>query len=214
MLLLSGFSALLFLWLTVAAAVAEAQTGGFDYYLLSLSYAPNFCAQPGNYKAPRECGTGRRVGFLVHGLWPESNAGRGPSKCAPAQPVGEPLVRTMLRYFPGEAMIQHEWAAHGTCSGLSQADYFAAVRKARDAVAIPPALTAPASAVKLAPDELVTAFTSANPSFPRGAFALSCYRDSELQEARVCFDRNLSPRPCGNGTGLCRARVATLLPVN
>ena len=212
MLMLSGFSALLFLFLALAAG--EAQAGGFDYYLLSLSYAPDFCAQPGGDKAPRECGAGRHVGFVVHGLWPQPTAGRGPSRCAPAQPVGEQLVRVMLRYFPGESLIQHEWAAHGTCSGLSQADYFAAVRKARDAVAIPPSVAAPASALKLSPDDLVSAFTAANPSFPRGAFALSCYRDGELQEARVCFDKSLSPQPCGNGAGLCRNRVVTLLPVN
>jgi ribonuclease T2 len=214
MLMLSGFSALLFLCLAMAAGAAEAQAGGFDYYLLSLSYAPDFCAQPGSYKEPRECGAGRHTGFVVLGRWPQPNAGRGPSKCAPAQPVGEPLVRVMLRYFPGESLIQHEWAAHGTCSGLSQGDYFAAVRKARDKVAIPPSLAAPANALELSPGDLVTAFTAANPSFPKGAFALSCYRDGELQEARVCFDKSLSPQPCGNGAGLCRNRVVTLLPVN
>src|SRR5438105_1778317 len=38
----------------------------FSYYLLSLSYAPDFCAQPTGNKDVRECGTGRRVGFVVH----------------------------------------------------------------------------------------------------------------------------------------------------
>jgi ribonuclease T2 len=212
--MLSGLLALFILCLAVAPRLAEAQSGGFDYYLLSLSYAPDFCAQPGGSKAPRECGAGRRAGFLVHGLWPQSNAGRGPSHCGPAQPVGDRLVRAMLHYFPDESLIQHEWATHGACSGLSQADYFAAVRKARDAIVIPASLAAPASAVNLSPANLLRAFTSANPSFPKGAFALSCYRDGELQEARVCFDKSLSPRPCGNGAGICRERTISLLPVN
>jgi ribonuclease I len=38
----------------------------FDYYVLSLSYAPDFCDEPGGHKDPRECGTGRHVGFVVH----------------------------------------------------------------------------------------------------------------------------------------------------
>lgn len=212
--MLSGLLALFILCLAVAPRLAEAQSGGFDYYLLSLSYAPDFCAQPGGSKSARECGAGRRAGFLVHGLWPQSNAGRGPSRCGPAQPVGDQLVRAMLHYFPDESLIQHEWATHGACSGLRQADYFAAVRKARDAVVIPPSLAAPASAVNLSPANLLRAFASANPSFPKGAFALSCYRDGELQEARVCFDKSLSPRPCGNGAGICRERTISLLPVN
>jgi ribonuclease T2 len=120
----------------------------------------------------------------------------------------------MLRYFPSESLIQHEWATHGTCSGLSQVDYFAAVRKARDAVAIPPSLAVPASAVKLSPANLLSDFAAANPSFPPGAFAISCYRDGELQEARVCFDKSIAPRPCGNGAGICRAPTVSLLPVN
>ncbi|MGA2150227.1 MAG: hypothetical protein ABSH49_35320, partial [Bryobacteraceae bacterium] len=78
----------------------------------------------------------------------------------------------------------------------------------------PASLAAPASAVNLSPANLLRAFTSANPSFPKGAFALSCYRDGELQEARVCFDKSLSPRPCGNGAGICRERTISLLPVN
>jgi len=128
--------------------------------------------------------------------------------------VGDQLVRLMLHYFPDESLIQHEWATHGTCSGRNQADYFAAVRKARDAVVIPASLAAPAKTATLSPANLVTAFKAANPSFPAGAFALSCYRDGELQEARACFDKSLSPQPCGSGAGLCRARVVTLLPVN
>ncbi|MGP8246027.1 MAG: ribonuclease T2 family protein [Bryobacteraceae bacterium] len=212
--MLSGLLALFFLCLAVAPRLAEAQPGGFDYYLLSLSYAPDFCAQPGGVKSARECGAGRHVGFVVHGLWPQSNGGRGPSKCAPAQPAGDRLVRVMLHYFPDESLIQHEWATHGTCTGLSQAGYFAAVRKARDAVAVPPSLAAPAKTMALSPANVLAAFSAANPSFPKGAFAISCYRDGELQEARVCFDKGLSPRPCGSGAGFCRARVVSLLPAN
>jgi len=33
----------------------------FDYYMLVLSYAPDFCAQPAGDKDPRECGDGRQV---------------------------------------------------------------------------------------------------------------------------------------------------------
>jgi ribonuclease T2 len=187
--------------------------GEFDYYLLALSWAPDFCAQPSGRKDPRECGTGRRLGFVVHGLWPQSESGRGPERCAPASPVAHGIVQTMLAYIPTESLVQHEWTNHGTCSGLSAADYFGAVRKARDSIAVPEELKQPSSVVQLSPAQVEARFAAANPSFPREAFALSCYNDGELQEARVCFDKSLVPRPCGARADTCRIPAVTVLPV-
>jgi ribonuclease T2 len=82
--------------------------GTFDYYLLSLSYAPDFCAQPGGNKDPRECGKGRQLGFVVHGLWPQSESGPGPERCGPASPVSQAIVQVMLHYIPSPSLIQHE----------------------------------------------------------------------------------------------------------
>src|SRR5690349_12085510 len=84
----------------------------FSYYLLTLSYAPDFCAQPTGNKDPRECGSGRHIGFVVHGLWPEGESGRGPENCSSTSPVSRDTVRFMLNYMPTESLIQHEWATH------------------------------------------------------------------------------------------------------
>src|ERR1700736_4803939 len=64
-------------------------TSQFSYYLLVLSYAPDFCDQPQGNKDPRECGAGRHVGFVVHGLWPQGETSRGPENCGPARPVSQ-----------------------------------------------------------------------------------------------------------------------------
>src|SRR6476661_4613206 len=93
----------------------------FSYYLLVLSYAPDFCDQPQGTKDPRECGSGRRVGFIVHGLWPQGDDSRGPQNCGSARPVSRAILQATLPYIPTESLIQHEWATHGTCSGLSTA---------------------------------------------------------------------------------------------
>lgn len=187
-------------------------TSDFAYYLLSLSYAPDFCAQPMGDKDARECGSGRHVGFVVHGLWPQGENSRGPQRCGPARPVAADLVNAMLRYIPTESLIQHEWENHGTCSGLSTSDYFAAVRKARDSVTIPADLKQPAQQLNLAPSAVESKLAQANPRFPKGAFRVSCYRDGELQEVRVCFNKDLSPRECGASVGECPAPTVTLLP--
>ncbi|MDQ6701419.1 MAG: ribonuclease T(2) [Acidobacteriota bacterium] len=190
------------------------QTGGtFAYYLLSLSYAPDFCAQPQGNKDPRECGAGRRVGFVVHGLWPQGDSGRGPERCGPASPVSQDLVRLMLNYMPTESLIQHEWANHGTCSGLSAADYFAAVRKTLDSVTIPGDLKAPGMQLTLTPAQIEGKLAAANPRFPKDAFRTSCYGAGELQEARICFNKDLSPRACSASAGECGAPSVVMLPV-
>src|SRR5437016_6737904 len=161
---------------------------GFSYYLLTLSWAPDFCAIPTNPQDPAECGIGKKVGFVVHGLWPQGESGRGPENCKPASTVPQDIVTVMLKYMPTERLIQHEWTTHGTCSGLSVADYFAAVRKTRDSVVIPDQFKAPAQAMKLSPAEIEAAFAAANPSFPKTAFRTSCTQNA-LQEARFCFDK-------------------------
>lgn len=199
--------------LTLCPALPAAPPEGFDYYLLALSYAPDFCAHPGRNKNARECGAGRRVGFLVHGLWPQDELGRGPERCGPASPVARDIVRLMLNYMPTEGLIQHEWRNHGTCSGMSAADYFAMVRKARDAIAIPAGLKQPNRELRLSEAEIEARFAAANPAFPREAFRVSCYSDGELQEARVCFDKSLRPRACTASAGACRVPEVTLLPV-
>ena len=192
---------------------AEGTPGDFSYYMLVLSYAPDFCAEPQGQKDARECGSGRHIGFVVHGLWPQGEDSRGPERCGPARPVAQATVQSMLSYIPTPGLIQHEWTNHGTCSGLSAADYFAAVKKARDGVKVPAELDQPAQQVRLSPTDVEGKLAAANPSYPAAAFRTSCYQDGSLQEIRVCLNKDLSPRACGRSAGECAAGSVTMLPV-
>jgi ribonuclease T2 len=183
----------------------------FSYYLLALSWAPEFCAQHGS-KDPGECGTGKKIGFVVHGLWPQGENGRGPENCGSASPVSQSIVQVMLNYIPTASLIQHEWKTHGTCSGLSVADYFAAVRKARDGLKIPDEFKAPAQVLNLGPPAIESAFAAANPTYPKEAFRTYCTVGA-LQEARVCFDKDLSPRACTVSAGECSLPSIKVPPV-
>lgn len=208
-------------WVVLAVLCAPAQprrsrpraaAGDFSYYMLVLSYAPDFCAEPGGTKDPRECGTGRKLGFIVHGLWPQGDQSRGPENCG-GSPVSQTIIQQTLNYIPIPSLIQHEWTAHGTCSGLSAADFFAALRKARDSITLPPDVNQPPQTLQVSPQQLEAKLAASNPSFPAGAFRTSCYNDAELREVRVCFNKDLSPRACGASAGECRAPSVTLLPV-
>jgi len=186
--------------------------GDFSYYLLSLSWAPDFCAQPNVPKNDRECGAGRHVGFVVHGLWPQGENSRGPERCRSASPVAQEIVQRMLAYIPSEGLIQHEWTNHGTCTGLNAAQYFENVRKAFDSVLIPAQYNNLSRQIQVSPADLESKFAAANPSFPRTAFRVSCH-GSELQELRICFSKDLKPRACTDSAGECRLGSIAMRPV-
>jgi len=185
----------------------------FSYYVLVLSYAPDFCAQPSGDKDARECGAGRHVGFVVHGLWPQGETTRGPENCGSASPVSQDIIAATLSYIPTESLIQHEWKAHGSCSGLTAQDYFTLVRKARDSVKIPEDLNQPSEQKQLNPADFVSKFAGANPGFGKESFRISCYPSQELQEMRICLNKDLSPRACGSSAGQCNADSVTMRSV-
>jgi ribonuclease T2 len=118
----------------------------------------------------------------------------------------------MLNYIPTESLIQHEWSTHGTCSGLTAGEYFSAVRKAREAVIIPAEFKAPSREMHLSPGQIASKFAAANPSFPPGAFRVSC-QNNALQEVRVCLTKDLRPRNCGSSAGMCRLDEMLVRPV-
>src|SRR6478735_10647261 len=68
----------------------------FDYYVLSLSWAPSFCASH-SADGSSECRTGNHTTFVLHGLWPQAQNGPPPMECAPARPVSKSIVDSMMR---------------------------------------------------------------------------------------------------------------------
>jgi ribonuclease T2 len=196
-------------FLCAIALLAAPGSARFDYYVLSLSWAPQFCAQPGEAAAnPLECGSPK--GFVVHGLWPEANSGNSPESCGAAKTVPKSLVNQMLKYIPSASLIQHEWATHGTCTGLSQGDYFTQVMLARAAIQIPVQISSLGQATTESPTEVESQFAGANPSFPDGGFRTAC-RNGQLTEVRACFSKELKPQACTVSVGECSSPSVTIL---
>lgn len=166
------------------------QPGDFDFYVLSLSWSPGFCATKGDDKGYDQCKAGSDVGFTVHGLWPQYTHGY-PSDCRGASryPSRAALAETDGVY-PDEGLARYEWRKHGTCSGLSPNDYFAAVRQARDAVVIPPRFKDPHAAQALSRLDVERAFVEANPRLRPGMLAAVCQHGT-LDEVRICFTKDL-----------------------
>ncbi len=163
--------------------------GQFDFYVLSLSWSPGFCATGGDEKGRDQCRTGADIGFTVHGLWPQYDHGY-PSDCdGPRSPPRAALAETDGVY-PDEGLARYEWRKHGTCSGLSPTDYFAAAKQARDMIVIPPAFKDPHQDRSVSPADVVRAFTDANPRLRPGMLAAVCQRGT-LDEVRFCLTKDL-----------------------
>jgi ribonuclease T2 len=176
--------------------------GQFDFYVLALSWSPSYC-EASQERAPnrapdQQCG-GRPFSFVVHGLWPQYERGF-PSFCqVPAPRLDRTIVSGMLDLMPSPRLVFHEWDRHGTCSGLSQRDYFETVRKARAAVKIPADYLALDKPIMVTPADVTEAFVKANPGLSRANLAVAC--DSKrLSEVRLCLSKDFSFRDCAEVT--------------
>ena len=163
--------------------------GRFDFYVLALSWSPGYCATGGVTRSRAQCAPGANPGFVVHGLWPQYAFGY-PSRCPGNGFLPFSLVSNLNDLYPDEGLARHEWRQHGLCSGKPPSAYFADVRVARDAVAIPPAFKAPREDQTLSPLDVQRAFIAANPRLRPGMMAITC-KGGLLQEARICFSRDL-----------------------
>lgn len=163
----------------------------FDYYLLSLSWSPSFCADRPDAD---QCGEGRR--FIVHGLWPQFERGF-PADCDSRHRA--PSDRLLARYehlTESAGLLAHQWRKHGTCTGLSPEGYFEAMAEAARVVRIPESLEAVSRDLDVDPRVLEKAFLDANPDLTRDAVTVKC-RDNRLSEVRICLTADFAPRTCG-----------------
>lgn len=180
------------------AALAQNRdlAGRFDYYVLSLSWSPSYCADAGD-RDPAQCGRDRRFSFVVHGLWPQYERG-WPSDCASTQaryvPAG--LRQSMLDIMPSPRLVDHEWETHGKCSGLTPQDYFGLTRRVRQKVIVPTQFSALDRTLMTTGADVERAFVAANPGLKANMIAVQCDR-ARLKEVRVCVTKTGAFRSCG-----------------
>jgi ribonuclease T2 len=167
-----------------------APAGQFDFYVLALSWQPGFCEAGGSAKGREQCEPGRQRGFVVHGLWPQNEQGY-PTYCEPGgRSPSRPALQEAQGLFPDEGLARYEWRRHGSCTGQSPAEYFRAVRRARELVRIPDRLEQPANDSKVLASDIERAFAQANPGLRPDTMAVECGR-RVFQEIRICLDRDL-----------------------
>ncbi|NJD08379.1 MAG: ribonuclease T [Methylococcaceae bacterium] len=178
----------------------SAEPGDFDYYLLALSWSPEFCATPAGHQPDKKAQCDQPRGFVVHGLWPQNERGY-PQDCGPGSHVpadaAAPALTADPPMPPGDpGLLDHEWSKHGTCSGLGMPDYFRTIKTAAERVKIP-AEFRQAQRISGADPALVKArFVAANPGLTEDMLQVIANREGDLQEVRVCLDKDIRFRPC------------------
>ena len=188
---------------------------GFDFYVLSLSWSPTWCAENDSGGRTQQCRRGEDNGFIVHGLWPQNERGY-PEYCSTRESdrVPESLGRTVLDIIPSMGLIGHQWRKHGTCSGLAQQDYFATLRRAYERVKVPAFLKRRSTEMRILPNELERQFIATNPGLSPAGIAVTCEAD-KLEEVRICLTRDLDFRPCPEvDRGGCRRPAIAVPPID
>ncbi|TMM52883.1 ribonuclease T2 family protein [Sulfitobacter sabulilitoris] len=188
----------LVIWLMMALPLAAEgeRAGAFDYYVLSLSWSPNWCALEGDARGSEQCDARHDHGWILHGLWPQYHRGY-PSYCTTSQRgPSRTMTEAMADIMGTSGLAWHQWKKHGRCSGLSAQAYFALSRAAYDSVLRPEVFRKLDRAVRLPARVVEEAFMKANPDMEADGVTITC-KAGHIQEARICLSRDLAPVPCG-----------------
>ncbi len=210
----SALAALLF---AIAPAWAQSSRpargdADFDYFLLSLSVAPSFCATSSRNAATSECRDLTEAEFqqtplTIHGLWPNRarvSTNRQPRDCnGPPFALSGAVAAQLRRLMPGgPGLARYEWRKHGTCSGLDPDRYFAAeamlAQSANETIGA--AMLQQGASVRIA--ELLQTVAASDPALA-AAIVVDCRfsrggGDALVQEIRVTLGKDLRPIPAAS----------------
>lgn len=167
------------------------------WYTLALSWSPQHCfGVRGRAGDALQCdGRAGRFGFILHGLWPQTDGRNQPQYCRPANQISRATLRQHLCMTPSSDLLQHEWARHGTCMAATPERYFHAAAILYAAVRYPD-MTALARETTLSVGDFTRAFAGANPGLRENMFAVKTSRSGWLEEVRLCHDRRFRRMRC------------------
>lgn len=172
----------------------------FDFYVLSMSYQPEFCDshQFDSFVGCEKPNDYWKSSLTIHGLWPQRSDGTWPSSCSneafSMDVVNEVGLDRFMQNWPNTkaspddrraytGFWAHEWTKHGTCSGLTQKQYFTT---AMDHFLATPSLVRERYGSTVTKSELTKAYDSNDPTT---SVTLIC-SGKYLSEVRICLQKN------------------------
>jgi ribonuclease T2 len=167
-------------------------------YTLALSWSPEFCRSQrgqGAHNAVQCGGTNGRFGFVLHGLWPESNSGPAPQWCALTPRPSPQLLRQNICMTPASSLLEHEWAKHGSCMAKTPEGYFRVAGILWKALRWPD-MDRPSRQRDLTAGDLRRAFAAANRGWKPEAVGIFTGSHGWLRELKLCYGRDFMPQTC------------------
>jgi len=161
--------------------------GKFKYYVLALSWSPEFCRSHPSLQDEPQCRENRQ--FIVHGLWPQCEDD-APQNCRNGDRPDPIDKHKIYAFMPSDYLIRHEWQTHGTCTALSGNNYFGLTETLYGK------LNLPRLAGSIPADEIERLFMEKNPGLDADEIVLSCRANGQksstktLDDVMICFDRN------------------------
>lgn len=170
------------------------------FNMLAVSWSPEACRSGKDYPDPVHQCAQNQFGLTLHGLWPNGPDRRHPRYCAaPGPAVKLETVRQHFCMTPSPTLIQHEWAAHGTCGWDTPEAYFADAARLWNGLNRPNLEAIPAD--HFTAGAIRDAFAAANPDLPRTAVYVSA-TDGWFREVRLCYSNAYQEMPCPSGLGV------------
>ena len=200
----------------VAMADKGRKNVDFNYLLLSLNWPGSACMslKPCNGVTPKY------VNFTIHGLWPNSEGGRGPESCG--EKFDYNIVKSILpdlRFYwpdfkPDEPNFwKHEYEKHGNCAvqaGVvkNQLDYFVQtiniVKRLPIMLVLQSAGIVPSSTVTYNREKILDTIERSGIA---GRPFMTCDSNKYVRELRFCFNKQLQPIACTQKSGGCSDAV-------
>jgi ribonuclease T2 len=185
--------------LLLAFSIVAPSVAAFDYYVLALSWQPQFCKSQhyvGGCQTPTEY---MKYHPTIHGLWPNYNNASFPSFCTKEKlrqdTIHEIGKDTIDQHWPdvktnySTRFIAYEWAKHGTCSDLNQLEYVRATIDLAKALGTPSVISNNLGQ-SVSTDAIRWAYGGQNKTV-----ALVC-SGPYLSEVRTCHDKSMKQIPC------------------
>jgi ribonuclease T2 len=197
-----------------------------DDFALALSWSPQHCstiANPKQTKAHKHnsVDSSAKSGgqhahqcehnsfeWVVHGLWPQSQFGKGkkdqPRNCkGPLPALSSDLIKRHMCTLPGVRLIQDQWQKHGSCYWDTPEEYFTKTEEVFARYKLPPASAfAPLGEVLVS--DLKAAIARANPGIlkPENVVVFVSRTSNEqnsknrLREIFICLNKQFQPMSC------------------
>jgi ribonuclease T2 len=159
------------------------------YYVLALSWSPEWCRTRTSSRYDTLQCRDNRFSWVLHGLWPNGVGSRHPAYCAEPTALPAATLRKYLCATPSASLLTHEWNEHGACGWKSPDAFFT------QSTGLFNALKRPSPARAKTAGDVRTAFSAANPGFPRNGIFVGT-QSGRLSEVRVCYDLKFAPRAC------------------